>query len=91
MPFDGAGFAPVEYIQRIDAVIELLETPDKWVKGILQTHDGRYCLRGAIREVDESETLSPVILAAISPDTITGGSNVSTTILRRTTSKSSLC
>lgn len=65
MPFDGVGFAAHESLQKIDAVIDLLETPDKWCKGALRSHDGRYCIRGAVRAVDAADLLEPTILHAI--------------------------
>ena len=66
MPFDGVGFAATnDYLQKIDAVIDLIGTAEKWVKGSFRTIDGRYCLRGAIRTLDQSEVLGPVILDAI--------------------------
>ena len=65
MPFDGAGFVPGKYLQQIDEIIDLLQTPGRWGKGSLRTPDGRYCLRGAIRSVDGGEALRPVILNAI--------------------------
>jgi hypothetical protein len=65
MPFDGVGFANYESLQKIDAVIDLLGTPDKWCKGALRSHDGRYCIRGAVRAVDAADVLEPTILQAI--------------------------
>ena len=65
MPFDGVGFANYESLQKIDAVIDLLGTPDKWCKGALRSHDGRYCIRGAVRAVDAADLLEPPILQAI--------------------------
>lgn len=65
MPFDGVGFNPDESVQKIDAVIDLLATPDKWCKGALRSHDGRYCIRGAVRAVDAADMLEPMILDAI--------------------------
>src|SRR5437660_11683889 len=65
MPFDGAGFGYNESLQKLDTVIDLLETPDKWCKGALRSHDGRYCIRGAVRAVGGGEALEPVILQAI--------------------------
>lgn len=49
----------------MDEVIDLLGTPDKWCKGALRSHDGRYCIRGAVRAVDAADTLEPSILQAI--------------------------
>jgi hypothetical protein len=65
MPFDGVGFTGNEYSQQIDAVIDLLDVPERWTKGSFRTPDGRYCLRGAIRTVDKNELLGPTILEAI--------------------------
>src|SRR5581483_4767495 len=65
MPFDGVGFGPYESLNKIDAVIDLLAMPDKWCKGALRSHDGRYCIRGAVRAVGAAEVLEPTILQAI--------------------------
>ena len=65
MPFDGVDFVSVKSLQQIDAVIDRLATPDKWCKGALRSHDGRYCIRGAVRAVGGGEALEPVILQAI--------------------------
>ena len=64
MPFDGVGF-PNQSLQKIDEVIDLLATPEKWCKGALRSHDGRYCIRGAVRAVDAADALEPMILDAI--------------------------
>lgn len=65
MPFDGVGFVSAKSLQKIDAVIDRLATPDKWCKGALRSHDGRYCIRGAVRAVGAAEFLEPIILQAI--------------------------
>ena len=65
MPFDGVGFVASESVDKLDAVIDLLGTPDRWCKGALRSHDGRYCIRGAIRAVNGVELLEPAILQAI--------------------------
>ncbi|HTT81525.1 MAG TPA: hypothetical protein VMF86_17800 [Stellaceae bacterium] len=65
MPFDGVGFISDDPLHKIDAVIDLLSTPDKWCKGALRSHDGRYCIRGAVRVVDAADVLEPMILRAI--------------------------
>ena len=65
MPFDGVEFVSNPSLQKIDAVIDLLATPDKWCKGALRSHDGRYCIRGAVRAVDAADQLEPAILRAI--------------------------
>jgi hypothetical protein len=65
MPFDGTGFVYNESLQKLDAVMDLLGSADRWCKGALRSHDGRYCIRGAIRAVSGTELLEPVILQAI--------------------------
>jgi hypothetical protein len=65
MPFDGVGLVPDASLQKIDAVINLLATPDRWCKGALRSQDGRYCIRGALRTVDATGLLEPPILQAI--------------------------
>jgi hypothetical protein len=65
MPFDGAGFVTDDPLSKIDAVIDLLSTPNKWCKGALRSHDGRYCIRGAVRAVAAADALEPAILQAI--------------------------
>jgi hypothetical protein len=65
MPFDGVGFTSPKSVEQIDAVIERLATPEKWCKGALRSHDGRYCIRGAVRAVGGAEVLEPMILQAI--------------------------
>jgi hypothetical protein len=65
MPFDGVGFVTHESLDKLDAVVELIGTPDRWCKGALRSHDGRYCIRGAVRAVDGTELLEPAILQAV--------------------------
>jgi hypothetical protein len=65
MPFDGVGYISSEPLRKIDAVIDLLSTPDKWCKGALRSHDGRYCIRGAVMSLGATEMLEPAILQAI--------------------------
>src|SRR5438105_3306226 len=65
MPFDGVGFGFDDRLGKMDKVIDLLGTPDRWCKGTLRTHDGRHCIRGAIMAVDGVGTLQPVVLRAI--------------------------
>ena len=65
MPFDGIGFAFDDRVSKIDEVINLLATPDKWCKAQFKTPDGRHCLRGAIRAVEGAEFLKPIVLRAI--------------------------
>src|SRR5260370_9579051 len=65
MPFDGVGFALDDRVGKIDKVIDLLATPNKWCKGNFKTPDGRYCIRGAIMAVDGADYLRPIVLRAI--------------------------
>jgi hypothetical protein len=65
MPFDGVEFVSNDSLRKIDAVIDLLATPERWCKGALRSHDGRYCIRGAVRAVNAAEVLEPTILRAI--------------------------
>jgi len=65
MPFDGGHTDTTEYLEKLDAIIDLIGTPEKWTQGHM--HRGaRYCLRGAVRKVDKNEVLRPAILSAIS-------------------------
>ena len=65
MPFDGAGFAPDDRVSKIDQVIDLLATRNQWCKAQFKTHDGRYCIRGAMLAVNGADVLKPVVLQAI--------------------------
>src|SRR3954451_25498967 len=65
MPFDGVDYVSSEPLRKIDTVIDLLSTPDKWCKGALRSHDGRYCIRGAVMSVGATDQLEPAILQAI--------------------------
>jgi hypothetical protein len=65
MPFDGVGFSVDDPLRKIDAVINLLATPEQWCKGKLSTYDGRHCIRGAMIAVNGVGTLQPVVLRAI--------------------------
>lgn len=65
MPFDGVGFLPDDRLQKLEAVIDLIDAPEKWCKGALRSFDGRRCLRGALRAVPGAELLEPSILQAI--------------------------
>jgi len=65
MPFDGVGFVTHEPLVKLDQVIELIGTPDRWCKGALRSHDGRNCIRGAVGAVEGAELLEPAILQAV--------------------------
>jgi hypothetical protein len=65
MPFDGVGFAVGDRVSKIDQVIDLLATPDRWCKGHFKKPDGSYCIRGAMMAVGADESLKPIVLQAI--------------------------
>jgi hypothetical protein len=65
MPFDGLGYIAGERREKIDAVIDLMASPDRWCKGALRSVDGRYCLRGAILAENAAALLEAPILQAI--------------------------
>jgi DNA-directed RNA polymerase subunit K/omega len=65
MPFDGVGFAVGDRVSKIDQIIDLLATPDRWCKGQFKNPDGSYCIRGAMMAVQADEALKPVVLQAI--------------------------
>jgi hypothetical protein len=59
MPLNDTGFRDrCEPLDKIDRVIDLLATEDRWCQGQLVTADGRRCILGAIRAVDGPESLS---------------------------------
>src|ERR1044071_1528695 len=65
MPFDDTAFSVSDTrLNKIDDVIGLLATPDKWCKGMEKTPDGRLCIRVALIALD-AVNLRPVILEAI--------------------------
>ena len=64
MPFDGAGFVHLDRLNHIEDVIQLIGRPEKWCKGRRRTQDGRFCVYGALVEVN-ARSLTPVILQAI--------------------------
>jgi hypothetical protein len=65
MPFDGVGFAVDDRVAKMDQVIDLLATHDRWCKAQYKSPDGRYCIRGAMMAVQADDTLKPVVLQAI--------------------------
>ena len=71
MPFDGVGFPIDDRVSKIDQVIDLLATPNQWCKAQFKTHDGRYCIRGAIMAMEGADFLKPIMLQAIRE--VTGG------------------
>ena len=65
MPFDGVGFPIDDRVSKIDQVIDLLAAPNQWCKAQFKTHDGRYCIRGAIMAVEGADFLKPIMLQAV--------------------------
>lgn len=65
MPFDGTGFSENPALQKLDAVLTLLASEDKWCKGAFRSPDGRRCLMGAIEAADARDVLEPVVSRAI--------------------------
>ena len=48
MPFDGVGFVVDESVQKLDTVIDLLGTPDRWCKGALRSHEPKDARAGSV-------------------------------------------
>lgn len=65
MPLDGSSFVHDDALGRIDRVIDLLATEDRWCKGIAETPGGRRCIIGAIRAAEAHLVLEPLVLHAI--------------------------
>jgi hypothetical protein len=61
MPFDGVE-TPFDYLAKFDRVIELIETPGKWVKHTYRTPSGRYCLKEVLNLAGIAEVFEPIIL-----------------------------
>src|SRR4051794_39714743 len=64
MPFDVADFGADERVRQIDDVIRLIGVPTKWVKGKRRTGDARFCVTGALVELNASK-LRPILLEAM--------------------------
>jgi hypothetical protein len=66
MPFDGREEqGRFEAFEKIDRVIDLLATPDRWCKGALLTRDGRRCIVGAMQAANAVAVLRRPVLQAI--------------------------
>jgi hypothetical protein len=61
MPFDGVA-APFNHLAKFDQVIDLIETPNHWIKHSYNTPWGGYCLKEALNVVGVAEIFEPVIL-----------------------------
>src|ERR1051326_3348951 len=65
MPFDAIGLAFDDRVSKMDQVISLLDTREKWRKANFKTSDGRYCIPGGMMAVEGAEVLQPIVLRAI--------------------------
>lgn len=66
MPFDGSEYEqPRNPLFKIEQVIDLLTTENRWCKNRLETDDGRRCIVGAMKAVDAAYVLYKPILGAI--------------------------
>jgi hypothetical protein len=66
MPFDGRVYEDrIVALEKIDRVIDLLASEDRWCKGLLQSSDGRRCILGAMQDADAVAVLRKPILQAI--------------------------
>lgn len=66
MPFDPVHHElRLDALERIERVIDLLDSEERWCKGKLRTDEGRFCILGAVREADAELLLYGPILRAI--------------------------
>jgi hypothetical protein len=66
MPFDGIGLEGRGVaLGKIDEVIDLLATEDRWCKQQLRSYDGRRCLLAAMLAADAAVMLKEPILLGI--------------------------
>jgi hypothetical protein len=66
MPFDGTGLAGrSQALSKIDEVIGLLASEERWCKQQLRSYDGRRCLLGAMMAADAAVVLKEPILLGI--------------------------
>jgi hypothetical protein len=66
MPFDGTGLeGRSDALGKIDQIIGLLASEDRWCKQQLRSYDGRRCLLGAMMAADAAVALKEPILLSI--------------------------
>ena len=65
MPFDGTHAPPLLAYEKIEEVMKLIGSEDRWCKGSLSTPDGRRCLVAAMQTVHAQQMLEPIVLHAI--------------------------
>jgi hypothetical protein len=61
MPFDGLELS-FNYLAKLDAVIDLIGTPNTWTKFTYQNPPSGYCLKEALNVVGVAEIFEPIIL-----------------------------
>ena len=65
MPFDGTEFQRHDFmLEKLDGVIDLLRTENRWCKQRLRTADGKRCILGALMDVSADAILTHPILDA---------------------------
>jgi hypothetical protein len=65
VPFDGTDFARREIkLGKIDKVMSMLDTAEKWCQNQLKTADGRRCILGALIAVGARRHLYGLIVAS---------------------------
>jgi hypothetical protein len=65
MPFDGTHAPRLIAYEKIEEVMKLIGSEDRWCKGSLSTLDGRRCLVAAMQTVHAQQMLEPIVLHAI--------------------------
>ena len=65
MPFDGVDFARHEKVlDKLDEVIDLLGSENRWCQKALRTDDGRRCIVGALVDAKAKKQLYGLVLAS---------------------------
>ena len=65
MPFDGVDFARHERVlDKLDEVVSLLGSEDRWCQKALRTDDGRRCIVGALVDAKAKKQLYGLVLAS---------------------------
>jgi hypothetical protein len=65
MPFDGVDFARHEKVlDKLDEVVSLLGSEDRWCQKALRTDDGRRCIVGALVDAKAKKQLYGLVLAS---------------------------
>lgn len=66
MPFDGQEYGrTTDALHKIEGVIDLLATAERWCKNRLESEDGRRCILGAMKVMGVDYTLYRPVLRAI--------------------------